>query len=60
MARKVIEIIYSFVRRKDKHLKVLLARLAESDQIEQGMQEVFRTLRSTVLILSSAEEIVKN
>jgi hypothetical protein len=61
MARKVIDIIYNFVRKRlaAQEPKGIVTRLPESDQIEQGMQEVFRTLKSGGLNPVSADNVIK-
>ena len=61
MARKVIDIIYSFVRKRlaGQAPKGIVTKLPEADQIEQGMQEVFKTLRSGNINPVSADNLVK-
>ena len=62
MAKKVINIIYNFVRKRlaGQEPKGIVTKLPEADQIEQGMQEVFRTLRSGNLNPVSADKLIKN
>ncbi len=61
MARKVIDIIYNLVRKRlaQQQPKGIVTRLPESAQIEQGMQEVFKTLRSGNINPVSADNLVK-
>ena len=61
MARKVIDIIYNFVRKRlaGQAPKGIVTKLPEADQIEQGMQEVFKTLRSGNINPVSADNLIK-
>ena len=61
MARKVIDIIYNFVRKRlaGQAPKGIVTKLPESAQIEQGMQEVFKTLRSGNVNPVSADNLIK-
>ena len=62
MAKKVINIIYNFVRKRlaEQSNKGIVTTLPKSDQIKQGMQEVFRTLKSNGINLELADQIIKN
>ena len=67
MARKVIDIIYNFVRKR-MTLKGdgrgittgNITSMPTSAQVERGMQEVFRALRSADINPVLADEIIKN
>ena len=61
MARKVTNIIYSFVRKRlaGQAPKGIITRLPESDQIEQGMQQIFKQLKDGGLNPVSADKIIK-
>ena len=61
MARKVIDIIYNFVRKRlaGQAPKGIVTKLPESAQIEQGMQEVFKLLKSGNINPVSADNLVK-
>ena len=61
MAKKVINIIYNFVRKRlaGQAPKGIVTKLPEADQIEQGMQEVFKTLRSGNINPVSADNLIK-
>ena len=62
MAKKVINIIYNFVRKRlaEQSNKGIVTTLPKSDQIKQGMQEVFRTLKSNGINPELADQIIKN
>ena len=62
MARKVIDIIYNFVRKRlaQQSTKGGITSLPQSKQIEQGMQEIFTHLRGGGLNPVSADQIIKN
>ena len=61
MARKGIDIIYNFVRKRlaGQAPKGIVTKLPESAQIEQGMQEVFKLLKSGNINPVSADNLVK-
>ena len=61
MARKVIDIIYNFVRKRlaQQQPTGIVTRLPESAQIEQGMKEVFRNLKEGGLSPVSADNLIK-
>ena len=62
MAKKVINIIYNFVRKglAQQSNKGIVTTLPKSDQIQQGMQEIFRTLKSGGINPELADQIIKN
>ena len=62
MAKKVINVIYNFVRKRlaEQSNKGIVTTLPKSDQIQQGMQEVFRTLKSNGINPELADQIIKN
>ena len=61
MARKVIDIIYNFVRKRlaQQQPTGIVTRLPESAQIEQGMKEIFRNLKEGGLSPVSADKLIK-
>ena len=62
MAKKVINIIYNFVRKRlaEQSNKGIVTTLPKSDQIQQGMQKIFRTLKSNGINPELADQIIKN
>ena len=62
MVKKVINIIYNFVRKglAQQSNKGIVTTLPKSDQIQQGMQENFRTLKSGGINPELADQIIKN
>ena len=61
MARKVIDIIYNFVRKRlaQQQPTGIVTRLPESAQIEAGMKEIFRNLKEGGLSPVSADKLIK-
>ena len=62
MARKVIDIIYNLVRKRLtlKGDGTGITSLPRSDQVERGMQNVFKRLREGGYNPVSAEKVIKN
>ena len=61
MARKVIDIIYNFVRKRLAQTQStgIVTKLPESAQIEAGMKDVFRNLKEGGLNPVSADKLIK-
>jgi len=62
MARKVIDIIYNLVRKRLtlKGDGTGITSLPRSDQVERGMQNVFKRLKEGGYNVVSAEKVIKN